>query len=471
VMQISQIVGGFSMSEADELRKAMGKKKKEIISRMRNQFLEGARARGIDGRKAEELYDLMAEFAEYGFNKSHSAAYAVISYQTAWLKANYPLEYMAALLTSQKTDTDKLEIYIREAQAMGIPILPPDVNKSAVNFAVENTSIRYGLSAIKGIGEIASETIVRARGEKTFFRDLTEFCSAVDQRTVNKRVMEALVNSGAFASTGKPRSALFAGIDAAITQGNRIQADTASGQGTLFESFSESPAEERETGASNNNGEIPPEEWPEDTLLSLEKELLGAYITGHPLARYRLTWKKLGLLPSRKHAGAQIGSALRIGGILRQVQEKLTKGGQAFGIITLEDMDGNYDILLFSSIYKKFQPLLTVGTALLVNVVVTLQKGRDKANLNVQNIQPLDDFVVHDLHITLRPETTGEELHEMREFLLDEKQQGNSAVYLHLEEEARSVMVCADSVFRVNPSEELVSRLSAFRCVEEVTLE
>ena len=472
VMKISEVVGGYTMAEADELRRAMGKKDKTKIPRMRTQFIEGARVRGIDSRKAEELFERMAAFANYGFNKSHSAAYAVITYQTAWLKANYPLEYMAALLTSQKTDADKLELYIREAQAMGIRVLPPDVNKSAVNFAVENGAIRYGLSAIKGIGELAAETIIRARGENRF-TDLTEFCASIDLRTANKRVLEALIYSGAFASTGKRRSVLFGEIDAAVQNGSRMQEDAASGQGNFFDDFggdSDSPTAKKGHTKEAGHHEALEEEWPEDKLLSLEKEFLGAYITGHPFARYARTWNKLGMVSSRNHANAQLRSKMRIGGILRAVQERLTKGGQPFGIITLEDPDGNYEILLFSKDYETFRPLLTVGTALLISVEMILPKGRDRVQMSVKNMQLLDDFVVYDLHITLRPETGNDELREIREYLLDEKHRGESSVYFHVKSEECSTVVRAGTIIRVHPSEELLSSLSALRCVQEAAL-
>jgi DNA polymerase-3 subunit alpha len=465
VMQISQVVGGFSMAEADELRKAMGKKQKHTITQMRKQFLAGAKERGFDKRKAEELYELMAQFAEYGFNKSHSAAYAVISYQTAWLKANYPLEYMAALLTSQRTDTDKLEVYIHETQNMGIPLLPPDINHSAVNFAVEKNAIRYGLSAIKGIGEIAAQTIVHTRARHPFFRDLEDFCAASELRSANKRVLEALIKAGAFASTGKPRKALFESMEGAIEKGNMQKGDTASGQHTFFDTFAdetapiakESPRREAET------------DWPEDMLLTYEKEFLGAYITRHPLARYKHTWKRLGLVSSRKHTGLALKASARIGGMLRSLQDKQTKNAQNYAVLDFEDFDGKYTIFLFSPTYDLFRSLLAVGRAYIMHIFVTRQKDRGDLRLTIQNIGLFDDLLERDLHITLSPETDNVELDAIQKLLLAEEYRGDSGIFFHIDAADKETVIRA--LLRVKPTEKLISRLQKFPSIAEVSVE
>ncbi|HPH03637.1 MAG TPA: DNA polymerase III subunit alpha [Spirochaetota bacterium] len=468
VMQISQAVGGFSMAEADELRKAMGKKKMDIVDKKRNDFLQGAKEKKINTAKAEELYNLMAQFAEYGFNKSHSAAYAIISWQTAWLKANYPLEYMAALLTSQKDSPDKLELYIRETQSMGITILPPDVNFSTVNFSVENNAIRYGLSAIKGIGLAASEAVVRARDSKPFFHDLVEFCAAVDLRAVTKRVLETLVSCGAFASTGKKRSVLFESIDASVDKGTRMRVDAERGQINFFDEFDENSGPQAGDGPSLSE-DI--REWSEDKLLSLEKELLGTYITGHPFRRYLRTWKRLGMTGSRRHASLEANKHVSVGGIVRGIEERLTKEGKAFGIVTLEDPDGNWDLMLFSNNWEKYKSFFVPGTALCIQVSVSKQPGRDKPMLHPQQVRFLDDLVVHDLHITIGPELSDSDLFAIREELLSDGNRGDSAVYFHIEEPGRSVTVQASQSIHVKPDEQLLGFLRSKPGVREVSLE
>jgi DNA polymerase-3 subunit alpha len=415
----------------------------------------------------------MAEFAEYGFNKSHSTAYAVISYQTAWLKANHPLEYMAALLTSQKTDTEKLAMYILETQAMGIALLPPDVNFSGSNFTVENGAIRYGLSAVKGIGEAAAAAIIAARASKDFFHDLTEFCATADLRTASRRILEALVNAGAFASTGRPRSALFAEIDDAVSKGSALQDDAASGQYNFFSDFEApkpKPSAQDKDKKKHKAAAAVIEEWPADKLLSLEKELLGTYITGHPLAKYKSTFTKLGLVSSKKHAGIALNETFATGGILRNVQERLTKGGKPFAIITLEDFDGEYDLFLFSATYKKFQPLLIAGTALCIYIQTARQEEQKRVQFNVREIQLLDKLLRRDLHIALHPQTGEDELLALREHILAQKYKGDARVYFHIEDEDQTTIVRAGSSIRVAPSEELTACLSALPCVDEVFL-
>jgi len=260
---------------------------------------------------------------------------------------------------------------------------------------------------------------------------------------------------------------LFAGIDAAVQNGSRMQADAASGQGNFFDNFDTGVAQEGDSKKAPPR-EIMIEEWPEDKLLSLEKEVLGTYITGHPFAKYMRTWKKLGMLSSRKHADAQVNSKFRIGGIVRSIQERLTKQGKPFAIITLEDPDGIYELFLSTANYETFHSFLIAGTALLIEVTARLPEGRDRIQMVAKKMQFLDDLVTQDLHILLQPETSNDELHEIRETLLAEKHRGESSVYFHVKDGKRTILVRTGHVIRIHPSEELISSLTALRCVQEV---
>ncbi|HSG05379.1 MAG TPA: DNA polymerase III subunit alpha, partial [Nitrospiria bacterium] len=280
VMKIANELAGFSLGQADLLRRAMGKKKPEEMEKQKVLFIKGAQGRGIPEKKAEKLFDLMAYFAGYGFNKSHSAAYALITYQTAFLKAHYPVEYMAALLTSEMSNSDKVVRYISECRDLGIKILPPDVNESRRDFTVVGEGIRFGLAGIKNIGNNAILSIRKARDEGGPFRSLFDFCRRVDSRRVNRRTIEGLIKSGAFDSTKTNRAKMMAVIEKAIEDGSNHQKDVQSGQTALF--GSDDPASEAGHPAAFPNLE----EWDESQLLRYEKESLGFYITSHPLARY-----------------------------------------------------------------------------------------------------------------------------------------------------------------------------------------
>src|SRR5438067_7889922 len=330
VMQIAQTLAGYSLGRADLLRRAMGKKKADVMAKERGGFVEGCRAKGVDDRLANEIFDLMEKFAEYGFNKSHSAAYGLITYQTAWLKTHHPVEFMAALLTSEKDNTDKVVAHIAEARADGITVLPPDVNESDLAFGVgpdpKNPGrflIRFGLGAIRGVGENAIEAILAARNKP--FTGLFDFCGGIDTRKINKKVVEALVTSGAFDFTGKPRKALFECIEAALQQGASAQKDRESGQFGLFgggAKAADGPPEERVFGK---------EEWSERERLALEKQALGFYITGHPLARYAEDVKRFAT-----HTCASLGTArgfekVAVAGIVQGWRERLTKTGKKIG--------------------------------------------------------------------------------------------------------------------------------------------
>ncbi len=368
VMQIAQELAGYSLGRADLLRRAMGKKKTEVMAQERGGFVDGCAAKGIAPRLANDIFDLMEKFAEYGFNKSHSAAYGLITYQTAYLKAHYPVEFTAALLTSEKDNTDKVVGHIAEARGSGITVLQPDVNESDLAFSVApdpkkpgGQVIRFGLGAIKGVGENTVEAILAVR--KTRFAGLFDFCARIDMRKITKKTLEALICAGAFDFTGKPRKALFEASEAALQSGASAQKDRESGQFGLFSSKVQGPPEERVKAA---------EEWSERERLALEKQAIGFYITGHPLARYAEDVKRYATHTCASLANARGFEKIAVAGIVTGWRERLTKTGKKIAFASLEDLTGARDLVIYEDVAQKFEALLKGDEPVLIKGMVRL---------------------------------------------------------------------------------------------------
>lgn len=357
-MQISQVLAGYSLGRADLLRRAMGKKKAAEMARERAGFLEGCRRNGVGEDVAGSIFDMMEKFAAYGFNRSHAAAYGVLTVQTAWLKAHYRVEFMAALLTSEASDTDKVVAHIFEARAAGIEVLPPDVNESHNVFTAIATGgpagagrIRFGLGAVKGVGDAAVEAILSARAEGGPFGSLFDFCGRVDPRRLNKKVIEALVKSGAFDFEGLPRWRLYHGVDAALAAGASAQADRASGQASLFGVLGvAAESRPRYPDAGEAVGEATAEEWPERIRLAYEKEALGFYITGHPLHGYESEARRYASATCAQAAGKRQGDKVAVVGVVTSLRERSNKErGTRFGFFTLEDLTGSVEVICWGS--------------------------------------------------------------------------------------------------------------------------
>ena len=359
IMQIASEMAGFTMGEADILRRAMGKKDRELMAKQREKFITGCRERNTAPAKAERVWELMEKFAGYGFNKSHAAAYGLVAYQTAYFKANYPVEFMAALLTSEMGDTDKIVKYIEECRAMGIQVVPPDVNVSAVQFSVAGDTVRFGLAAIKNVGEAAMQSILKARSAEGSFQTLEDFCARVDLRLVNRRVVESLIKAGAFDSLGLTRAHLLATTDTALESGQRQQRDRAEGQGSFFEILPAAPVR------ASAPADITPE-WDADQRLAFEKEVLGFYISGHPLARYRGVVEPLGVTTSADLAAKGHGARVILFGHANGLKETSTKGGNRMAFFTLEDMEGTVEVTVFPEPFKTAAACLRSGEAVLV---------------------------------------------------------------------------------------------------------
>jgi DNA polymerase-3 subunit alpha len=430
VMQIASALAGFSLGEADLLRKAMGKKKAEVMAAQMDKFLKGCASRSVPEKRARKIWDAMEQFAGYGFNKSHSAAYAWLAYQTGYLKANFPAFFMAALLTSERANTDKMVQYIGECREMGIPVLPPDVNQSGMFFSVipraaggtgpegpagagpadpsspveeeaprddGSDAIRFGLSAIKNVGEGAVEACLAVRKEGGPFSSLFDFCDRVDLRAVNRRVVESFVKSGTFDSVDPRRSALFAAIDRAMEAGQKRQRDREAGQSSLFGMLG---APEGARPQPERIPEAPP--WPEADRLAFEKESLGFFISGHPLERFRAEIAQWASATTATLGAAPPGGEVTVGGIVTGLRLIKTKKGDRMASFLLEDLEGSVDTLVFPEAYKKAASRLADDQVVLVKGRAEVQDD-GKARLLASDVLPLEQAKLAEArHVTIR---------------------------------------------------------------------
>jgi DNA polymerase-3 subunit alpha len=362
VMQIASKMGGFSLGEADILRKAMGKKKLDIMNSMRDKFIEGARSKKIPEKTAIQVFALMEQFAQYGFNKSHSTAYALLAYQTAYLKVHYPVQFMAALLSSEIGNTDKIVMYIAECKEMGIPVLPPDINESDLDFLSLEGSIRFGMLAIRNVGEGVIGSILNYRNQKGRFRSFFQFCEEVDSRSLNKRVLESLVKSGAMDSLGWKRSQCMDMLDTAIEYGQKARRDRESGQKGLFSALSAS-------GESPIPEPSPPDipEWAMEQRLAFEKETLGFYVSGHPLNRFADEMAQYSKKSIADLTAEGKSVECQVAGIVTDLRARRTKKGDLMAIFNLEDLSGTVPTVVFPNSYSKFEPFLAADYPLLVS--------------------------------------------------------------------------------------------------------
>jgi DNA polymerase-3 subunit alpha len=390
VMKVASTLAGFTLGEADILRRAMGKKKPEVLTAQKEKFLNGARNRGIDPDMAEHAFELMEFFSGYGFNKSHSAAYSLISYQTAWLKVYYPLEYMAALLTSVSGVSEKVAFYVDACCQMGIETLPPDINESLESFTVVDKRIRFGLGAVKNIGRNAVLAIIKAREKKGRFKSFADFCEKVDLHDVNKKAIESLIRCGAFDFTGAKRRALLTVLDRTLDASSMRQKEKQGGQASFFDLFDE---DEEFAADEIDLPDIP--EFSDRELLRMEKELLGLYVSGHPL---REVASEL-----RKYCSAQVtglsleykdGDEVAVGGLITSLRKITTRNtGKPMAFFSLEDLTGTIDIVVFPRVYEESSPIISEDSIVLVEG--RLESGEESLKLIANTILPFSrDAVV-----------------------------------------------------------------------------
>jgi DNA polymerase-3 subunit alpha len=473
VMRCARDLAGFTMGEADLLRKAMGKKNPAVMQAQRERFIKGALAKNLSEKKATKVFDLMEYFAGYGFNKSHSTTYALLAYQTGYLKANYPWHFMAALLTIESQNTEKLSMYLGECRDLGVPVLAPDLNVSELPFTVAPEGIRFGLTAIKNVGEGAIHSILGVRRANAGSIDaLDRLCEEVDLRLVNKRVLESLVKAGA-CDTLYPRDAvwaatpitvrrarLFAAIDRAIEHGNRRQKDRDQGQSFLFGGdMNGNEGEDQQSAAASLPHEAP---WPEPQLLAFEKESLGLYLSGHPLTRYSRDLEAIGAKRTSQ-LGPLGGTEGTIGGIISGCRIVKTRKGDRMAVFMLEDLEGAVECVVYTEPYKQYASIIQNDAMILVKGRIEVdEEERPKVRAaELQQMSTLTERLARSLHVRMVAPPCGRPMFEALADLFS-RHRGDRRVTFELEITNRDhpVRIHADvPQVRVRPSERLVAEV------------
>jgi len=481
VMAAASKLAGYSLAQGDLLRRAMGKKDKEKMAKERQNFIQGcARTNKIPEKKANTIFDLLEKFAGYGFNKSHSAAYGLISYQTAYLKAHYPVEFMAGLLSNEINNTEKISVFVGECKHMGIDILPPDINKSGLKFTPESSvraplansrtasenarsamAIRYGLAAIKHVGESAMAIAIRERDRNALFTSLEDFCTRLDTRVANRKMLESLVKSGAFDFLGRERAELFACIDEALSASAAAQRDRVAGQVSLFDETTASIASRKRSITS----------WSEHEKLSYEKELLGFYVSGHPLDAYVDLFAARNYQSIASLAELDDRASFRIAGAVVEVQKKFTrKDGKPFAIVWIEDLTDMLEVVVWNELYLKISSVLAAGRV--IEVRGALDKRDDALRATAQDVKPLtatniNGAIGRSTNLAEEPavllqfsrEVTSDELRRVREILVSSP--GRCRVQLLFDRaNANPVRLDAGVEFQVNLTRDLEEKLS-----------
>ncbi|MDD5484315.1 MAG: DNA polymerase III subunit alpha, partial [Kiritimatiellae bacterium] len=456
VQQAAQQIAGFSLGDGDILRRAMGKKKPEEMERQREKFIEGChKTSGLTRKKAEKIFDNMAKFAGYGFNKSHSTGYAIIAYQTAYLKAHYPEEFMAALLSGEiGGNTKKMPVFSGEARDMGLEILPPDINKSAVRFLPLSKAVRFGLAGIKNIGVGAAEAIVQEREKNGAFKNLTDFCARMEPKFVNRKILETLIRCGACDGLGGHRAQLFEAIDRLLSRAAAVQRDRQAGQGNLFAALGGDHA-------GNADGCLAAcEPWHESKLLADEKELLGIYMSGHPLSQHEKLLKLYSLARISELAELEDGAVTRVGGLLEKVERKVSKDNRPYATLQIEGIEGSLEAIVFNQELREYEGILAEGATVLA--CGRISKNEENVKMYLQEIYPLEQapsLFAERLSIHLPAAAVNDNLlHEIRSLL--QAHAGNISVFFCLQfPKGEEVFLSCGAGFRVMPRESLVTDL------------
>jgi DNA polymerase-3 subunit alpha len=450
VMQIANSLASFSLGEADLLRRAMGKKKKEEMAAQRAKFMAGCAANKIPEKKAERIFNLMEEFAGYGFNKSHSCAYALLAYQTGYLKTHYPVEFVAALLTSEAGNTDKTVKYINEARGMGISILPPDVNESDLYFTPVGESIRFGLAAIKNVGENTAKAILETRAGQGRFASLYDFCERIDSRFLNKRVFESLIKSGAMDSLG-PRENMLASVDDAVGTLQRASRTRESGQHGLFGTAAApapAPFELKEAAL-----------WTEEERLASEYAMLGFYVSGHPLEKYASRLQELNAVSLSEIERQRNGKELAVGALIVGTRPMRSKKGARWAIFTIQDMTGVQELLAFPESFARLEAILKPGSPLLLKVRVQVEEVGTR--LSLQEARKLEGASgrteTAELRVRLQTGGLSDEMLDRLKVLLSEAPGGTPVIFELCAPDGALALLQAQSRVRTTP--ELIDAL------------
>jgi DNA polymerase-3 subunit alpha len=462
VMQISNKLAGYSLGDADILRKAMGKKNAQEMAKQRERFITGATGRGLPAKKVIKIFDLMEQFAGYGFNKSHSAAYAYLAYVTAYLKAHFSVEFMSALLTSESGNMDKIVKYINECREMGIRVLPPEVNESDLNFTPSGDAIRFGLGAVKNVGQGAVEAIVSARKEGGKFGSIFNFCDRINLGAVNRRVIESLVKAGALDSTGANRAQLTEALDRAIDSGLRSSRDREMGQHGLF------GMHEDEQKTEQPMAKLP--DWTGEQKLAGEKEVLGIYVSGHPLDRFREKIANVARNYTDQLEGLEKGTTVELCGMITGIVRKSNREGKYWAALKLEDGRGMVDAMVFATRYEELLPVLKDDNPVFVRASVLPEEGAPP-KLSILEMVNLEDKRVDlptliSIRIWLKDELAVEKADALSE--LFGRKRGNTEVRLRLEK-PRDFSIVMDVTSKVLPDKEFrseIERICGPECIE-----
>ncbi|MBV9405161.1 MAG: DNA polymerase III subunit alpha, partial [Acidobacteriaceae bacterium] len=462
VMQISHRLAGYSLGDADILRKAMGKKKADEMAQQRARFINGATQRGFPPKKIAKIFDLMEQFAAYGFPKAHSAAYAYLAYVTAYLKTHYSVEFMSALLTSESGNTDKIVKYINECREMGIRVLPPDVNQSDLNFTPAGDAIRFGLGAVKNVGSGAVDAIVAARQQEGPFTSIYNFCERINLGNVNRRVVESLIKAGALDSTGANRAQLTEALDRALESGMRASRDRELGQHGLFAFTQEQHKTEFPLA------KLP--DWTMEQKLAGEKEVLGIYVSGHPLDRFKDKIAELGRHSTDKLEGLERNATVEICGLITSIVRKTNRDGKYWASLKVDDGRGTADGMVFTNRYEDLLPALQDDSAVFIRAAV-LPEESGPPKLSIQEMVKLEDARVDlpsliSIRIWLRDETSAEKANALNE--LFGRKRGATEVRLRLEK-PRDFSVVMDLASKVRPDREFraeIEKICGPECME-----
>ncbi len=467
VMQIAQVLSGYTLGGADMLRRAMGKKKPEEMAKQRATFEEGAIANGIDGELAMKIFDLVEKFAGYGFNKSHSAAYALVSYQTLWMKTFYPSYFMAAVMSADMDNTDKIVILVAECQSMGLELGPPDVNEGLFKFNVDpDLRIVYGIGAVKGVGEAPVEAIIEARKEGGKFKDLFDFCNRIDLKRCNKRVLEKLILAGALDQLGPHRAALMETLPNALQSAMQHKKAEAFGQSDLFGVLTTDSEE-----IANKFASVA--QWPEKQWLAGEKETLGLYLTGHPINQYEQhirafhCTKLVDLVANRR------GQNSRVAGLILSMRVMVTKAGKRMGIITLDDKSARMDVTVFADLLDQYEELLVSDNVVVLQGQVSEDFFNGGLKMNAREVMSIDqarERFASKLRLKVDSEKVGPDFQIQLREALQPAMGGLCPVFIEYKNQHAQAELSLGRAWSVTPCDELLFSLQSLLGADNVTL-
>ncbi|MBY7861142.1 DNA polymerase III subunit alpha [Vibrio fluvialis] len=468
VMQIAQVLAGYTLGGADMLRRAMGKKKPEEMAKQREVFQSGAENNGVDGELAMKIFDLVEKFAGYGFNKSHSAAYALVSYQTLWLKTHYPAEFMAAVMTADMDNTEKVVGLVDECMRMGLKVLPPDINSGLYRFNVDDSgAIVYGIGAIKGVGEGPIEVILEARNKGGYFKDLFDFCARIDIKKVNKRVIEKLILAGALDRLGPHRAAMMASLDDAVKAASQHHQAEAFGQADMFGVLTDAPEE-----VEQKYIQVP--EWPEKVWLEGERETLGLYLTGHPINAYLKELNKYTSCRLNEATPTRRDQSLTVAGLVIAARVMTTKRGNRIGLMTLDDRSGRMEVMLFSDALDRYAELLEKDKILVISGQVSFDDFNGGLKMSAREVMDLGsarEKYARGLSISIEQSQIDEQFFERFSQILEPHRAGTVPVNVYYQRPDARACLTLGTEWRVTPSDTLLDELKQLLGNDQVELE